>query len=98
VNGYIFANEIQVKSDVWADHVFTNDYQLPTLNEVKLHIDENKHLPGIPTEAEIKENGVNLGEMQVKLLQKIEELTLYLIQQDETIQELKAEIQELKEK
>ena len=69
----------------------------PLLN-VKLHIDTNKHLPGIPSESEEKENGVNIGEMQVKLLQKIEELTLYLIQQDNMIQELKTEIQELREK
>jgi hypothetical protein len=56
-------------------------------------------LPEIPSAAEVKANeGVNLGEMQTKLLQKVEELTLYLIQQENTIQELKAEIRELKEK
>ena len=52
----------------------------------------------MPSESEVKENGVNIGEIQVKLLQKIEELTLYLIQQDNMIQELKTEIQELKKK
>jgi hypothetical protein len=97
VNGTIRAKEINISTG-WADFVFANDYQLPALNEVKRHIDEHKHLPGIPTETEVKENGVNLGEMQTKLLQKVEELTLYLIQQDHTIQELKAEIRDLKEK
>jgi hypothetical protein len=96
VNGSIFAKEIQIKTNVWADFVFNENYNLPTLNEVKQHIDENKHLPGIPTEKEVKENGVNLGEMQIKLLQKIEEFTLYLIQQENTIQELKSEIEQLK--
>jgi hypothetical protein len=97
-NGIVYANEVKIETGTWADFVFHEGYKLPTLNEVKLHIDKNKHLPGIPTEKEVKENGVNLGEMQTKLLQKIEELTLYLIQQENTIQELKTEIQELKEK
>jgi hypothetical protein len=98
VNGPIYANEVQIKTNVWADYVFNENYKLPTLNEVKQHIDENKHLPGIPTEKEVKENGVNVGEMQVKLLQKIEELTLYVIQQNEKIQVLETELKELKNK
>ncbi|KAA6302583.1 MAG: hypothetical protein EZS26_001090 [Candidatus Ordinivivax streblomastigis] len=98
VNGTIHAKEVKIDNINWPDYVFSNDYQLLPLNKVKLHIDENKHLPGIPTEAEVKENGVNVGEMQTKLLQKIEELTLYLIQQQETIEALKTEMQELKEK
>jgi hypothetical protein len=76
----------------WPDFVFSKDYRLPTLNEVKRHIQENKHLPGIPTETEVKENGIEVGEIQAKLLQKIEELTLYMIQQQETIDELKSEM------
>jgi hypothetical protein len=96
VNGPVIAKKVEVKTNVWADFVFTKDYQLPTLNEVKLHIDANKHLPGIPTEAEVKEKGVDLGEMQIKLLQKIEELTLYVIQQQETIDELKSQMNSLK--
>jgi hypothetical protein len=95
VNGTIIANEVQVKSNVWADYVFKDNYNLPSLNEVKLHIKENKHLPGIPSETEVKENGVNVGEMQIKLLQKIEELTLYVIQQNEEIQTLKSKLNKL---
>jgi hypothetical protein len=98
VNGSVFANEVQVKTNVWADYVFKDDYRLPSLNEVKLHIDENQRLPDIPSEAEVKEKGVNLGEMQVKLLQKIEELTLYLIEQNEKIQTLESKINELENK
>jgi hypothetical protein len=95
VNGTIKAKEIKVETG-WADHVFSKDYNLPTLKEVKSHIEFHKHLPDIPTEAEVKVSGINLGEMQVKLLQKVEELTLYLIQQQETIDELKNEIKTLK--
>lgn len=60
------------------------------------HIKTHKHLPGIPTEAEVKKNGANLGEMNVKLLQKIEELTLYMIKQNKEIETLKLEVQKLK--
>ncbi|MCD7974107.1 MAG: hypothetical protein LUG18_15830 [Candidatus Azobacteroides sp.] len=86
VNGTITANEIQVKTNVWADFVFDPSYKLPPLKDVKLHIGENRHLPGIPTESEVLENGINLSDMTVKLLQKVEELTLYAIQQQETIE------------
>jgi hypothetical protein len=98
VNGTIFANEVQIKADVWADYVFSEDYKLPALNEVKQHIDKNKHLPGIPSEKEVIEKGINLGEMQSKLLQKIEELTLYVIQQNEKIQVLESKLNELENK
>jgi hypothetical protein len=99
VNGNIFANEIQIKSNVWADFVFNDDYRLKPLSEVNAFIKENKHLPEIPSATEIQEKeGVNVGEMQVKLLQKIEELTLYLIQQNEKIQVLESELNELKNK
>jgi hypothetical protein len=95
VNGSIFTKEIQIKSNVWADYVFKDDYRLPSLSEVKRHIEEKRHLPDIPSETEVKEKGVNLGDMQVKLLQKIEELTLYLIRQDEKIQLLESKLNTL---
>lgn len=97
VNGTIRAKEVKVETG-WADFVFAPDYQLPTLGEVESHIKEHKHLPGIPTEAEVKENGTNLGEMNVKLLQKVEELTLYMIQQNKEIEALKKEVQQLRGK
>jgi hypothetical protein len=96
VKGIIRATEVKIETG-WADFVFNDDYHLKPLSEVNTFIQENKHLPDIPSAAEIKENeGVNLGEMQVKLLQKIEELTLYLIQQESTIQKLKNELEHLK--
>lgn len=92
VNGTIRAKEIKVETG-WADFVFAPDYNLPSLKDVESHIKAYKHLPGIPTEAEVKKNGVSLGEMNVKLLQKIEELTLYMIQQNKEIESLKLEIE-----
>jgi hypothetical protein len=99
VYGTLQAKEVKIADTGWADFVFHDDYRLKPLSEVHTFIKENKHLPEIPSAAEIDENeGVNVGEMQVKLLQKIEELTLYMIQQENTIQELKSEVRELKEK
>jgi len=102
VNGTIRAKEVRVESD-WADFVFKADYKLPSLDEVKAHIEEHKHLPGIPSETEVKENGIGLSEITTKLLQKVEELTLYTIQQNEraieqqkTIEKLEKELNELK--
>lgn len=81
----------------WADHVFNDDYKLKPLNEVKNFILSNKHLPEIPSAEEIvKEGGIEQGELNAKLLQKIEELTLYLIQQNEKTQELEKQIQSTK--
>ena len=78
VGGKIRAEEIKVETG-WADFVFEDNYELRSLEELENYIDENKHLPGIPTESQVTENGINLGEMNAKLLEKIEELTLYMI-------------------
>ena len=86
VAGKIRAEEINVESG-WADHVFKADYPLKPITELKEFITINGHLPGIPTEKEVKENGVSLGEMNVKLLEKIEELTLYVIELKEENEE-----------
>ncbi|MEL6257300.1 MAG: cell wall anchor protein, partial [Bacteroidota bacterium] len=69
-----------------------------TRKEVEEHINDNGHLPEIPSEAEVTENGINLGEMDAKLLQKIEELTLYLINQNKELKKAQTEILELKKK
>lgn len=79
VAGKIRADEVVVNT-TGADFVFAKDYRLPSLYEVELFIKKNKHLPGISTASEMKENGMNMSEMQTKLLQKIEELTLYVIE------------------
>jgi len=99
VNGSIHAKEVRVDLNVpGPDYVFANDYKLPSLEEIKNYIDENKHLPEVPSAAAMEKNGVQLGEMNMLLLKKIEELTLYVIElkkRDETQQK---EIEELKNK
>ena len=96
VNGNIRAKEIKVENNNWPDYVFIKDYQLPTLQETEKHIKEKGHLPGIPSAAEVKTNGIDLGEMNAKLLQKIEELTLHLIEQNKMIKGQQQEIEALK--
>jgi len=98
VEGSIGAREIKVEASGWSDFVFYKDYKLPTLEEVEQYITDNGHLPEIPSESEVTENGINLGEMDAKLLQKIEELTLYLIEQSKEIKELKTKNENLQER
>lgn len=89
INGKIYANEIRCRTNVWSDFVFHKNYQLPTLAELSAYIKENGHLPSVPTKKEVIANGFSVGEMNAILLQKIEELTLYILQQQEQINELK---------
>jgi len=96
VNGTIRAKEIKVETG-WSDFVFADNYKLMPLNDLEKHIKANKSLPGIPTEKEVLENGVELGEMQSKLLEKIEELTLYVIELKKENEELKERISALEE-
>ena len=94
VAGRLRAEEVRVETG-WADFVFESDYELRTLQEVEAHIHEKGHLPEIPSEAEVSANGIALGEMNAKLLQKIEELTLYLIEQDKQIKVLTEKVSTL---
>lgn len=102
VNGKIRSHEIKVESsaDTWPDYVFKKEYDLKKLETVEAFIAENGHLPDVPKAHEIELNGVELGEMNKVLLKKIEELTLYIIQEKksnaEQLLELKKEIQTLK--
>lgn len=79
VDGTIAARKVKVTQEQWADYVFHPDYKLPTLATVAQFIKDNNHLPNIPSEKEVKEKGIDLGEMNKLYLQKIEELTLYII-------------------
>lgn len=89
----ILAAEVQISEmDEWKDYVFEDNYNLMDLSEVEKYINANKHLPDVPSESEVLSNGINVGEMNAVLLQKIEELTLYLIQQQKEIDELKSQI------
>lgn len=90
VRGTIRANEILVNIVSGADFVFDDSYQLRPLSELKEFVEENRHLPEIPSAAEMQENGLNMNEFQIQLLQKIEELTLYIIQQEQRIKELES--------
>lgn len=96
VEGSIGAREIKVMASGWSDFVFKKEYNLPTLAEVEKHIAEKGHLKDIPSEEDVLKNGINLGEMNSKLLQKIEELTLYSIQQNKKIEDQSKEIESLK--
>ncbi len=92
VNGNIRSKEIKVELNNWPDYVFTPSYNLQSLSEVETFINENGHLPNIPSAQEVEENnGIELGEMNAKLLEKIEELTLHLIQQNKELSELKTQ-------
>lgn len=75
----------------WSDFVFDNDYELMPLQDVEKFIQKNKHLPEIPSTAEVHKEGLDLAQMDAKLLQKVEELTLYIIQQQKEIEKLKNE-------
>ena len=88
VEGSIGAREIKVEGSGWSDFVFEKNYELPTLENVEQHIKEKGHLQDIPSAKEVEKNGFFLGEMDAKLLQKIEELTLYTIQQEKKIKAL----------
>lgn len=89
VNGNIVATQVTVKKYAnWPDYVFEQNYHLPSLNEVESFVKKNKHLPGIPTATEIDEKGVDVGALSQQLLQKVEELTLYIIEQQKMIRDL----------
>ncbi|WP_264536595.1 hypothetical protein [Flavobacterium sp. N1736] len=96
VNGTIHSKEVKVDMIGWSDFVFKKEYNLLTLDEVEKHINEKGHLENIPSEKEVLENGINLGEMNAKLLQKIEELTLYIIGQEKRNNNQSLEIEQSK--
>lgn len=91
VDGAIRAKRVRVYTS-WADYVFNKEYDLPTLEEVEQHIKEKGHLKDIPSAKEVEEKGIELGEMNKLLLQKVEELTLYMIEMKKEINTLKTQI------
>ena len=95
INGSARANEVVVNT-TGADFVFDKKYHLRKLSEIKVYIDKNHHLPEVPSANEMKANGLELGQMNTKLLQKVEELTLYLIEKDGELTEQKVEFSDLK--
>lgn len=93
VGGKIIAEELKVKlqSAGWPDYVFKNDYKLHSIEEVEKQIKNHGHLADIPSAEQVEKDGIEVGEMNRLLLQKIEELTLYLIQQHKEIEKLKSD-------
>jgi hypothetical protein len=94
VNGKITAKDVEVKPR-WGDFIFDKDYKLLSLDQVEDFISIHKHLPNIPSEAEVSANGIELGKMNSLLLQKIEELTLYMIELKKENEKLNAKIENL---
>lgn len=102
VVGSIISDEVRVLPETqwekWPDYVFKSDYNLPSIESVEKFILKNKHLKNIPSAKTVKEEGIDLGVMNAKLLKKVEELTLYLIKQNKVIKSNKKEINSLKQK
>ncbi len=96
-NGVISSSRVKVQTNVWADYVFKEDYKLKSLKEVRSFIDKNGHLPNVPSEKEVLENGIDVSDMNVKLLEKIEELYLHTIQLSEDVEMLKQKNEELEQ-
>ena len=97
VNGRIRAKEVIVDTG-WSDYVFAKDYKLAPLSEVEQHIEQQGHLPGVPSAQEVADKGVSVGDMQAILLAKIEELTLHQIALEKLVKAQAAEIEILKDK
>ncbi len=97
VRGSAHFCKVIVESPGWCDYVFEDDYELMSIAELEKFISINKHLPGIPSETEVDEEGIDLGEMNAKLLEKIEQLSLYIIEQEKRIQALEDAQKTLKE-
>ncbi|MEJ5092453.1 hypothetical protein GEO21_20685 [Sphingobacterium faecium] len=97
VNGKIRAQEIRVDAGPWPDYVFQEGYALTPLDSLEQFVKTNKHLPNISSAFQVEKEGVELGELNKQLLQKVEELTLYLIDQHKEIRNLKAEMKALKD-
>jgi hypothetical protein len=96
VNGKVICEEVKVKladNGGWPDYVFADTYKLRSLNEVETFIQENKHLPNIPSAATVQKEGIEVGDMQKRMIEKIEELTLYVIELQKQVNELKKEKQ-----
>tara|TARA_A100000171_G_C2136241_1_gene150485 strand:+ start:881 stop:1876 length:996 start_codon:yes stop_codon:yes gene_type:complete len=98
VNGTVLAKKVRVSADGgdWPDFVFAPNFKLRTLNELEAYIKTNQHLPEVPSAKEVEENGLDLGKMDATLLQKVEELTLYTIEQEKKIKQQERENLELK--
>ena len=98
VDGKIISEELRIQNSTnWPDYVFAEDYDLMSIEELQSSIEANQHLPGIPSAGEVEQNGIVVGDMQKRMMEKIEELTLYVIQLNERIKTLEDENSKLNE-
>lgn len=95
VEGTIAARKVKVTQALWPDYVFDKKYKLLSLEEVERYIQKNSHLPAVPSASEVQKEGIDVGDNQAMLLRKIEELTLYLIEQNKKIVELEKNLKKL---
>lgn len=97
IDGKVACEEVRVQvSQSWPDYVFKEDYPLNKLDDVQNYIDQYGHLPGVPSAEKVEENGLEVGEMQRIMVEKIEELTLYILEQNERVKALEEELENLK--
>ncbi len=92
----VISGDCTEQNGACADYVFEPDYELRPLDELQAFIAANKHLPNVPSAEQMKQNGVNMTKLSGRLLEKIEELTLYTLQQQELIEELQVSLQEVR--
>ncbi len=97
VNGTVQAKEVIVNTG-WSDYVFDANHRIAPLSEVATYIAEHHHLPEIPSASEVAEKGISIGEIQAKLLAKIEELTVHMIQDEDRANRLERENQDLRDR
>lgn len=95
VQGGLLSDEVRVRTS-WADYVFKEDYQLKSISELEYFIDEFGHLPNCPSEEDVLEQGIEIGDISRVQQEKIEELTLYIIQQEKSINSLHSDMENLK--
>lgn len=98
VNGQILATKVKVTQQNWPDYVFADDYLLPSLDSLQGYITNHRRLPGIPSATEVEKEGLDVGEMHKQLLEKVEQLTLYLLKEHAEKEQLKKDVEALKKK
>jgi hypothetical protein len=96
VNGMLTAKRLKLSQTGWPDYVFDSSYRLLPISGLERYIKDNNHLPGISSAAEVEKKGLDVGDNQAALLKKVEELTLYIIEQNKEINSLKEEVEDLK--
>jgi hypothetical protein len=95
VAGTIRACEVLVESNGWCDYVFEDNYELRSIDELESYVKENKHLPNIPAASVVESEGQSLGDYQMRMMEKIEELSLYVIELNHGVKDLNQKVQEL---